>query len=164
MNYKQMVLFEEIIDNLSTGHLRVVFGIDQRMSLGEFRKLGENDTGEDRVLTKKLMSAYRKYVKEDKAYFDEIKEQLAGDVDYKRDKFLTILFNHVYVFLLEIKNKVDDYLVGYDGLEVIYNLYKLNEFYEVYLIDDEKITPFNLFEPEVVEEEENEEEIKELES
>lgn len=136
-----MVLFEDLVDGLSQGTMRVAFGIGPDMCLGEFRK---PKSWKHRVKSKRLRRDYDRYVAEDAAYFKGFEETLTADgIEHAGDKFLTILFNHVYSFLEEKAGSVDLYLTGYDEA-VIYNLYKFDQYYETYPVDGVVIEPFSM--------------------
>jgi hypothetical protein len=136
-----MILFEELVDRLSQGTLRVTFEMEQRLCVGEFRK---DDKGS--IDGKKLQKDYQQFIDRDLEYFKDIEERMKGDVDNKQEKFLTIIFNHMFVFLEEIEHQVDEYITGYDGTEIIYNLYKFDEYYEEYLIGWLEMVPLRLVE------------------
>lgn len=141
MNFKQMVLFEELVDILSRGTMRVAFGIGPDMCLGEFRK---PKTWKCKIESERLKTDYDRYVAEDATYFKEIRQDLTADaVEYAGEKFLTVIFNHVYAFLEGIRGLEDNYLKGYDDA-IIYNLYKFDQYYKECSIDGVKMEPFSM--------------------
>ncbi len=66
----------------------------------------------------------------------------------KRDKIQNSILIDCELFLIEQGNTIDDYLMGYDGPGIVYNLYRLNEYHERYLINDPHIEPLFLVEKE----------------
>lgn len=136
-----MVLFEDLVDGLSQGTMQVAFGIGPDMCLGEFRK---PKSCKHRVKSMRLKRDYDRYAAEDAAYFKEFEEKLTADeIEHAGDKFLTVIFNHIYSFLEEKAGSVDLYLTGY-GEAVIYNLYKFDQYYEKYPVDGVVMEPFSM--------------------
>ena len=154
MNYKQMVLLEDLVSQLWEDKVEIMFIMDYDYCMGTFRKMEANETelgefAECSIDSEKLLEDYKQFALGSQKYFEDLITQLnESDVEYKKDKLETSLLVDCELFLTEQGNKINDYLTGYDGSEIVYNLYRTDEHHEQYLIKDPYIEPMHVFEKE----------------
>ncbi len=154
MNYKQMVLLEDLVSQLWNDSVEVVFTMDYDYCMGTFRKLEVNESepgefAECWIDSEKLLEDYQQFALGSHEYFEDLVHKLnESDVEAKRDKIQSSILVDCELFLIEQGSNIDDYLTGYDGPEIVYNLYKLGEHHERYLIKEPHIEPVFVFEKE----------------
>ncbi len=154
MNYKQMVLLEDLVSQLWNDSVEVVFTMDYAYCMGTFRKLEANESepskfSECGIDSEKLLEDYKQFALGSQEYFEDLVRKLnESDVESKRDKIQNSILIDCELFLIEQGNTIDDYLTGYDGPGIVYNLYRLNEYHERYLIKDPHIEPMFVVEKE----------------
>lgn len=154
MNYKQMVLLEDLVKQLWQDTVEVLFLMDDDFCMGTFRKLEANESepeefAECEIDSEKLLADYKQFALESQEQFEDLVRKLnESDVEAKRDKIQSSILVDCELFLIEQGNNINDYLTGYDGPEIVYNLYRLNEHHERYLIKKPHIEPLFVFEKE----------------
>lgn len=148
---------EELVDGMgSKGMFKMSFIMDDVLCTGDFRKReadrllqGGHDEESVEVKspidTEKLWKDYGKFVEEEKEYFERLSAHLEENEDYREDIFLTSVFNDMVVFLMEKENSLDDYLIGAELPEVIYNFYKMNTYHEYYFVNGADMNPLSVF-------------------
>lgn len=154
MNYKQMVLLEDLVKQLWQDTVEVLFLMDNDFCMGTFRKLKANESEpgefvECQVDSERLLEDYKQFALESQEHFEDLVRKLnESDVEAKRDKIQSSILVDCELFLIEQGNNINDYLMGYDGPEIVYNLYRLDEHHERYLIKNTYIEPLFVFEKE----------------
>lgn len=150
MNYKQMVLLEELLDVESKGINRIKFIMNEDfydLCSGSFRKNISNHYIDRDNLVKDFLSFHEDEI----VYFEGLWEHLRKDVKYKKDKFRNAIFNHFILFLEYIEDNTEEYLIGYEGPQIIYNATIENEYFEEYYIyEDTVFTPMLRYEEEIL--------------
>jgi len=152
MLYKQMVLLEDLVSQLWEDAVGDVFLMDNGFCMGTFRKLeaNESETGEFAecsIDSEKLLEDYKQYALEYQGHFKDLVKKLnESDVEAKRDKLYNTVLVDCELFIMAQGNNINNYLTGYDGPEIVYNLYRLHEHHEQYLIRDPYIEPLFVFE------------------
>lgn len=143
-----MVLLEELLDIESKGISRIKFVMNENfydVCSGNFRKNISNHYIDRDNLVKDFLSFHE----DEMVYFDELFEHLRKDVKYKKEKFRTAVFNQLILFLEYIEDNTEEYLIGYEGPQIIYNANIENEYFEEYYIyEDAVFTPMLRYEDE----------------
>lgn len=154
MNYKQMVLLEDLVKQLWQDTVEVLFLMDDDFCMGTFRKLKVNESepgefAECGIDSERLLEDYKQFALGSQEHLEDLVRKLnESDVEAKRDKIQSSILVDCELFLIEQDNNIDDYLMGYDGPGIVYNLYRLNEHHERYLIKNPYIEPLFVFEKE----------------
>lgn len=145
-----MVLLEELLDVESKGVNRIKFVMNENyydLCSGSFRKNISNHYIDRDNLVKDFLSFHEDEI----VYFEGLWEHLRKDVKYKKDKFRNAIFNHFILFLEYIEDYTEEYLIGYEGPQIIYNATIENEYFEEYYIyEDTVFTPMLRYEEEEI--------------
>jgi len=141
VNYKQMLLLEELVNHMGiNGNFRLRFIIDNVMCTGDFRN-GQDD----KIDTEKLIDDFIQYMNANEEYFGDLRNRLEENIANKGEKFKTTVFNSMVVFLMESEKRVEGYLKAPKISEVIYNFHKGNEYHERYPAHGIMMDPFEMY-------------------
>ena len=153
MRYKEIVLLEELIERLSPEHDYKFCFILGNMTLytGEFRKKNKGSSMDEYsfIDSEKLLNDYRRYVYNnewEREYVAALLDHLQGDAVNKKAKLENYFLISMMTFLTDEDTDPDDYLVGYDRLEIIYNFSSVKDFQEEFVLDGREVEPLWLYE------------------
>jgi len=136
-----MFLLEELVNHIGLhGSFKLRFIIDNVLCAGDFRN-GQDDE----IDKEKLINDFMRFIDANKEYFEDLQNHLEENKANRGEKFRKIVFNSMVVFVMENKNRVDDYLTDPEISEVIYNFHKGNEYHERYFAHGIVMDPFEMY-------------------
>ncbi|MEY8292046.1 hypothetical protein AAK882_05275 [Carnobacteriaceae bacterium 52-44] len=154
MNYKEMVLLEDLVESISPEHhYKISFILrDKTLCIGDFRKrkmdksLSTDDHSviHSEKLLNDLMSFLSDEDEQSRQFTIDLFDHLQGDVIFKMKKLENHLLASLVVFLTDEEFNPNDYLIGYDGLEVIYNFSTAKGNHGEFVLDGREVEPFAL--------------------
>lgn len=154
MRYKEMVLLEDLLESFSPEQgYRMFFMMDEQfLCTGEFRKRfienGMSYVDYSLIDSEKLLKDYKEFIndnEDNRQYIIELIAHTQGDTEYKEEKMENYLLGSMCKFLTNEDINLNDYLIGYDGPEVIYDFTPQGGDTGDFILDGEKIEPISLY-------------------
>src|SRR5699024_2238250 len=99
--------------------------------------------------SEKLLNDYKSFVFDnewERQQLASLFEHVQEDVMNKKEKLENYLLISMCVFLTDEDFDPDDYLVGHDGLEIIYNFMTMKDSHEEFVLDGREVEPLWLYE------------------
>src|SRR5699024_975121 len=148
MRYKELVLLEDLIEHSNLEHnYKFCFVLEnETLCTGDFRKPNNSSSTDEHsfVDSGKLLNDYKSFVLDNKwerQHLASLFEHMQEDGMYKKEKLENHFLMSMCVFLTDEDFDPDDYLVGYDGLEIIYNFTMMQDSHEEFVLDGREVEP-----------------------
>lgn len=153
MGYKEMVLLEDLIEHSNLEHnYKICFVLEnETLCTGDFRKPNNGSSTDEHSLidSEKLLNDYKSFVFDnewERQHLASLLEHVQEDVMNKKEKLESHFLISMWVFLTDEEFDPEDYLVGYDGLEIIYNFMTMKDSHEEFVLDGREMEPLWLYE------------------
>src|SRR5699024_2011165 len=153
MRYKEIVILEDLIEYLNPEYnYKLCFILEnETLFTGDFRKPNNGSSTDEYsfIDSEKLLNDYKSFIFDnewERKHLTTLFEHVQEDVIYKKEKLENYLLISMCVFLTDEGFDLDDYLVGYDGLEIIYNFTTMKDSHEEFVLDGREVEPLWLYE------------------